>query len=65
MSDWLSNVIGDDLITVYERPLFHRGRSHLAAGEASYVWRVARGGDRLVAVDGCYRPRRGHIGEAI
>ena len=53
MSDWLSDVIGNDLIAVYEGLYFTEDALAMAPGKASHLWRVARGGDRLVAVDGC------------
>ena len=34
MSEWLSEVIGDDLIAVYEGLLLHRGRSCIGCGKS-------------------------------
>ena len=42
MSDWLSNVIGDDLITVYEGLYFTEDALIWLREEASHLWRVAR-----------------------
>jgi len=53
MSDWLSDVIGNDLIAIYEGLYFTEDAVAWLREKPRTLWRVARGRDRLVAVDGC------------
>jgi hypothetical protein len=61
MSDWLSDVIGNDLIAVFDG-LYFTEDALLWLREKPRTFGELREGDRLVAVDGRQRPEQGFEG---